>query len=89
MGSKIRKGSKFKGSDRAQKIAIKKRRYWRQSQWTIHVEHQSSTLLGDTKSTQSGGLVEGENNEDDEEGRRQEMYETKKKKFNSPTRQLQ
>ena len=55
----------------------------------IHAEHQSSMLQGDTKSTQSGGLVEGENNEDDEEGRTQEVYETKKKKFNSPTRQLQ
>jgi len=44
-------------------------------------EHQSSTLLGDTKSTQSGGLVEGENSEDDEDGRRrQEMYQKKKKK---------
>jgi uncharacterized protein with WD repeat len=34
-------------------------------------EHQSSTLLGDTKSTQSGDLVGGENNEDyEDEGRR-------------------
>ena len=39
---------------------------------TIHVEHQSSTLLGDTKSTQSGGESseddgsdEGETSEDD------------------------
>ena len=34
-------------------------------------EHQSSTLLGDTKSTQFGGLVGGENSEDyEDEGRR-------------------
>ena len=39
---------------------------------TIHIEHQSSTLLGDTKSTQSGGKSseddrrdEGESSEDD------------------------
>ena len=35
-------------------------------------------LLGDTKSTQSGGLVDGENSEDDEDEGRQEAYETKK-----------
>ena len=34
-------------------------------------EHQSSMLLGDTKSTQFGGLVGGENSEDyEDEGRR-------------------
>ena len=31
----------------------------------MYVEHQSSTLQGDTKSTQSGGLDEGENGGDD------------------------
>ena len=31
----------------------------------MYVEHQSSTLQGDTKSTLSGGLDEGENGRDD------------------------
>ena len=30
----------------------------------MYVEHQSSALQGDTKSTQSGGLDEGENGGD-------------------------
>ena len=78
---------------RAPTIVAKERRYWRQSQWTIHVEHQSSTLLGDTKSTQSGNPDEGENSEDDEdEGMRQEVHNIrpkKNRKFNSPMRRLQ
>ena len=44
---------------------IEGRCYWRQSQWTMYVEHQSSTLQGDTKSTLSGSLDEGENGGDD------------------------
>ena len=39
----------------------------------IHVEYQSSTWLGDTKSTQLGGLDEGENSEDDNGGEKQEV----------------
>ena len=31
----------------------------------MYIEHQSSTLQGDTKSTLSGGLDEGENGGDD------------------------
>ena len=57
----------------AQAIAVKGRHYWCQSQWMIHVEHQSSMWLGDTKSTQSGGLDEGESSEDNNGGEKQEV----------------